>query len=81
MWCVVMCCAFVCVHVRVCVCVCVCVWTYYVCMSICVCGSIYVCVCMRSLQRSSSLRQSLGDYLDNYGSGPADAAAADGINL
>jgi hypothetical protein len=50
-------------------------------MSICVCGSIYVCVCMRSLQRSSSLRQSLGDYLDNYGSGPADAAAADGINL
>jgi len=35
----------------------------------------------RSLQRSASLRSSLGDYLDDYGSGPQDAAAADGINL
>jgi hypothetical protein len=34
-----------------------------------------------SLQRSSSLRQSLGNYLDDYGSGPEDAAAANGINL
>jgi len=35
----------------------------------------------RSLRTSASLRASLGDYLDDYGSGPEDAAAADGINL
>lgn len=34
-----------------------------------------------SLAKSSSLRESLGDYLDDYGSGPMDAAAANGINL
>ena len=50
----------------------------------------FVCIFMHSptfiytytsLQRSASLRSSLGDYLDDYGSGPQDAAAADGINL
>jgi len=35
----------------------------------------------RSLVRSATLKSSLGDYLDDYGSGPEDAAAADGINL
>lgn len=41
----------------------------------------FICTARDSLRTSASLRASLGDYLDDYGSGPEDAAAADGINL